>query len=128
QRDRKDPDGWTYAFGAGFRQDLWADMQLRADYAYEVHPVLDATHYFGLSLGFTFNPTPVKFEEPPVGTTMFASLRHSEASGLGTVRLRNVTAKNVPTQVSVTVPELRFNAFAVEFFVPARQPRAVPLR
>src|SRR5439155_24036724 len=25
-------------------------------------------------------------------------------------------------------PELRFNAFAEEFFVPARQPRAVPLR
>ena len=54
---REDPGAHdlTYAFGAGFRAG-----SLRLDYAYEVHPVLGATHHVGINMGFHLNPARIR--------------------------------------------------------------------
>lgn len=99
--DREGPDGATYTAGIGLKAGIF-----RLDYAYVMHPTLDATSHFGLSLAFNFNPTRVRIEaiEPD---EIYASLYKTYArDSIGHVILRNLHDEPLEVTLGVRIPGL----------------------
>jgi hypothetical protein len=99
--DREGPDGPTYTAGVGFQAGIF-----RLDYAYVMHPTLEATSHFGLSLAFNFNPSRVRIESIRTDE-IYASLYKTYArDSLGQVVLRNLHDESIEVTLGVRIPEL----------------------
>lgn len=101
QTDLGGSDGTTYSFGAGVRWNIF-----RFDYALVDHPVLRSTSYFGLSIGFNFNPAQVEIEKVEANDIYSSLYRVYAREPIGTVRVKNLENTPVTARLRVFVPDL----------------------
>lgn len=88
-----------WSFGAGIRWKI-----LRFDYAYEIHPDLDNTSYFGVSTAFHLNPVRIRIEAVEADE-LYSSLYKTHSQGpVGTVRIRNLDDEPLSTRLAVFIP------------------------
>jgi tetratricopeptide (TPR) repeat protein len=101
QREIAGGEGATWSAGLGIKAGIF-----RLDYALVQHPVLDATHTFGLSLDFNFNPSDVKVEKVTAHDVFASQVRSYAHEPIGTVKLRNLRDRPIEADLSVYAPEL----------------------
>ena len=94
-------DATTSTFGLGVNYRF-----ARIDYAYERHPVLDATHYTALSL--SYNPRVVAIKDATIRPNpIFRSLyRHYEESDFCDVVISNSAPEPIEATVSILLPKV----------------------
>jgi tetratricopeptide (TPR) repeat protein len=94
-------DATTATFGLGVNYRF-----ARFDYAYERHPVLDATHYTSLSL--SYNPRVVTIKDATIRPNpVFRSLyRHYEESDFFDVVISNSAPEPIEATVEILLPKV----------------------
>ncbi|MGH7681544.1 MAG: tetratricopeptide repeat protein, partial [Candidatus Eiseniibacteriota bacterium] len=122
QADPGGSDGTTLTFGAGLRWSIF-----RFDYAYVDHPVLESTHYFGLSLGFNFNPAQVQIEKVEANDIYSSLYRTYASEPFGTVRVKNLENIPVTARLRVFLPDLMSSPSEQDVVLRPRATQELPL-
>lgn len=98
QVDRAGDEDPSYSFGAGFEA-----KSFRLDYAYLIHPVLDATSYIGISYAFRFSAARIRIEKPGFDD-IYASMYKSYANTpSGHVEIQNLEQEPIQATIRVGV-------------------------
>ena len=114
-----------FSGGLGFR---WKGIGF--DYAYQSHPVLNATHHFGLS--FTYNPSYITIKDARVRPTpLFRALyRHYETDPtFAEVTLKNTAQEPLTVSVGLRVPTMMSEGavHSQDFVIPPQSTQTVNL-
>lgn len=88
----------TVAAGFGLRTG-----PVRFDYAYVHHPVLPATHHFGVALALQVNPSQVRIDKVEVADIYASQFQRYARSPFGRVWLRNLQDRPLETRIRVQV-------------------------
>jgi len=113
---RKDfSESLLYAAGVGLKYSVFG-----IDYAYEHHPVLPATHRFGLTV--VLQPPIVRIKYARLESSpLFRSLyRHYEQTRFLQVELKNASQGEVEATVSVEVPTMTDRPYETTLTLPAQ--------
>lgn len=96
-------EGATFTAGLGLKVDIF-----RFDYAFVQPPTLSATHHFGLSMEFNFNPSQIRIERvEPKPIDIYSSLYKSYATDtVATATITNLQDRAISATVKVYVPEV----------------------
>ena len=117
QKDLDTPKGFSesllYAGGLGLKYSVF-----QIDYAYEHHPVLPATHRFGLTV--VLQPPIVRIKAVRLRPSpFFRSLyRHYEQTEFLDVELKNAAQREVEATVSVEVPTMMDRPYEITVMLP----------
>jgi transglutaminase-like putative cysteine protease len=123
EKDRSGSEDPCYSVGAGFEFSIF-----RFDYAYVMHPVLDATSHMGLSLAFNFNPSRIRIEKVEVDD-IYASLHKTYSEEpIGQVRIRNLQDRPLTAKVTAFLPALMESPTEQEVLLRPKATQEFPLR
>jgi hypothetical protein len=120
--DRDGEDDPQYAVGAGFELGMF-----RLDYAYVVHPVLEATNHVGLSMAFSFNPSRIRIEEVQTKDLYMSLYKSYAREPFGTVTVKNLDDKPLPAKLHVLVPGIMESASEQRILVRPKATQEFPL-
>ena len=120
-------DGGDLLFSGGIGLH-WKGISF--DYAYQHHPVLNASHHFGLS--FVYNPSYITIKDANVRPTpLFRALyRHYETDPLfASITLKNTSQEPVPVSVGIRVPTMMPEGaiHSQEYVIPPQSTETVDL-
>lgn len=116
QKDFHTDEGITSSFGGSLR---FKTLQL--DYAYNIPPVLPATHLFSFS--FTRSPSPVKITGIKlVNERLFASFYKTyAATRIGSAIIRNDYDKELPVTIKTSIPGLTATEITQRVMLPPNE-------
>jgi hypothetical protein len=101
EQDLDQAEAPTWSMGLGVKVGM-----VRVDWARSMPPTLSSTDYFGLSLEFNFNPAELRIEKVQVQELYTSQYKSYARESFGSVQVRNLQDRPLPTRVEVFIPEL----------------------
>jgi len=122
QRDLDGEESPTYSVGAGFKVAF-----IRTDYAYEIHPVLPATHHMSAAFEFNLNPSQIRIDRVEA-QNLFASIYKSYAQEPAVVvSLTNLQDHALDVEMSVGIPGFTSKPVETPLHLAANATQQIPI-